>query len=142
MKKILFATDGSEASKKAQEVVGEMLGKWTEAALTVLYVSQTVPYYYEATPDLLANLSHYEESWAKQVEQTVMDAFKEYRNRVQFKHLVGHPATAICDLADEENADLIVVGSHGRGTIDRVLLGSVSHGVLNRAKHSVLVVRG
>ncbi|MCL6576237.1 universal stress protein [Kyrpidia sp.] len=141
MKKVLFATDGSEASKKAEQMVADILSKWTEAEVTVLYVSQTVPYYYEATPDLLANLSQYEESWAKQIEETVMNTFKDYKDRVRFKHLVGHPATAICDVADEENVDLIVVGTHGRGAIDRVLLGSVSHGVLNRAKHSVLVVR-
>lgn len=141
MNKILFATDGSEASKKAQNVVAEFLAKWTEAELIVLYVSQTVPYYYEATPDLLASLSQYEESWAKQIEQAVLDAFQDYRGRVRFKHLVGHPPTAICELAEEENVDLIVVGSHGRGAIDRVLLGSVSHAVLNRAKRPVLVVK-
>lgn len=142
MKRMLFATDGSEASQKAQEMVKEFFYKWPETELVVLYVSQTVPYYYEATPDLLANLSEHEEAWARQIENNIREAIPDGHDRIRFKHLVGHPATAICEVAEEENVDLIIVGSHGRSAIDRMLLGSVSHGVLNRAKRPVLVVKG
>lgn len=40
-----------------------------------------------------------------------------------------------------ENVDLIVVGSHGRGSFDRALLGRVAHDVLNRSEFPVLIVR-
>lgn len=52
----------------------------------------------------------------------------------------GYPDKAIIDAAMEWKADLIVVGSHGRGFWGR-LLGSVSNGVVHHATCSVLVVR-
>jgi len=45
-------------------------------------------------------------------------------------------------LADSKGADLIVVGSRGRGPVGSALLGSVSHGVVRQAKRPVLIVRG
>jgi nucleotide-binding universal stress UspA family protein len=54
---------------------------------------------------------------------------------------VGDPATAICQAAEEWRADLIVVGSHGRGGVGRVLLGSVADAVARHAACPVLIVR-
>lgn len=51
----------------------------------------------------------------------------------------GDPATTICDVSREY--DLIVVSAHRRTGFDRLLLGSVSHGIVHRAPVSVLVVR-
>jgi nucleotide-binding universal stress UspA family protein len=53
----------------------------------------------------------------------------------------GHPALCLIEQAESWLADLIVVGSHGMGPIDRFLLGSVSEHVLRHAPCSVLVVR-
>ncbi len=51
------------------------------------------------------------------------------------------PARAICDYADEHGADLIVVGSHGRGGMERWLIGSVAERVVRHAQANVYVVR-
>jgi nucleotide-binding universal stress UspA family protein len=53
----------------------------------------------------------------------------------------GDPATVICRRAEELGADLVVLGSRGLGMLDRLLLGSVSSAVTQRASCSVLVVR-
>jgi nucleotide-binding universal stress UspA family protein len=53
----------------------------------------------------------------------------------------GDPALALLQVAEEERADLIVVGSHGQSAIERFLLGSVSEKVLRHAHCSVLIVR-
>jgi nucleotide-binding universal stress UspA family protein len=53
----------------------------------------------------------------------------------------GEPGPAIVEAAASENADLIVVGSHGRGRVGRFVLGSVSDHVMRNAAAPVLVVR-
>ena len=54
----------------------------------------------------------------------------------------GDPGEAIVAAADSENADLIVVGSHGRSGVSRFLIGSVSDYVVRHAHCPVMVVRG
>jgi nucleotide-binding universal stress UspA family protein len=54
----------------------------------------------------------------------------------------GHPAEEIVAAAKAWPADLIVIGSHGRGGLGRVLLGSVAEAVMRHAPCPVLVVRG
>ena len=53
---------------------------------------------------------------------------------------VGAAVDVVCDAADRENADVIVVGAHGMSGVGRALFGSTAEGVLRRADHSVLVV--
>jgi nucleotide-binding universal stress UspA family protein len=54
---------------------------------------------------------------------------------------IGEPGMTICDVAVEVGAEVIVLGSHGHGWLQRVLLGSVSHYVLQHAPCPVLVMR-
>jgi len=54
--------------------------------------------------------------------------------------LSGVPAEAVTHRAAELGADLIVVGSHRRGRLDRLLVGSVSEGIVRRATSPVIVV--
>ena len=53
---------------------------------------------------------------------------------------VGQPAECLADLADEEGAELIVVGSRGRGAFKSAFLGSVSNALLGVARCPVLIV--
>lgn len=63
------------------------------------------------------------------------------RVTVRRRTVVGHPATEIVRLAREETADLIVMGTHGRGGLARVLVGSVAEEVMRHAPCPVLTVR-
>ena len=53
----------------------------------------------------------------------------------------GSPASTIAEMARQEGADLIVVGSHGRAGLDRLILGSVAERVVRLASGPVLVVK-
>ena len=61
---------------------------------------------------------------------------------VSFEVVAGMPAEEIVAYADAIDADLIVLGSRGRGALASALLGSVSNAVLQSARRPVLVVRG
>jgi nucleotide-binding universal stress UspA family protein len=52
----------------------------------------------------------------------------------------GSAVSVLCDIADRENADVIVVGAHGMSGLGRALFGSTTEGLLRKADHSVLVV--
>jgi nucleotide-binding universal stress UspA family protein len=54
---------------------------------------------------------------------------------------IGEPGPTICEVAAREGAEILVVGSHGHGWLQRVLMGSVSTYVLHHAPCPVLVVR-
>ena len=58
--------------------------------------------------------------------------------------IVHNPSTSdgIVNFADNNNVDLIVMGSHGRTGFRKIVLGSVANGVLARAKCSVLITKG
>ena len=53
----------------------------------------------------------------------------------------GDPAKAVCDLARSRSAGLVVIGSRGRGKLGSLLLGSVSHNVLERCECPCLIVK-
>jgi nucleotide-binding universal stress UspA family protein len=53
----------------------------------------------------------------------------------------GDPGTEIISLAEKERCDLIIVGSHGKGDLNRLILGSVSSFVVTHNKGMTLVVR-
>ena len=60
---------------------------------------------------------------------------------VSFLVWTGDPGESIVSAAEAEDVDLVVVGTHGRGTIGRLLLGSVSEHVVRNAPCPVLVIR-
>jgi len=72
-------------------------------------------------------------------EQPVAD---DPRIVVERRVITGRPADTVCDIAKELGADQIVVGSHGRRGLERLLLGSVAERIIRLAECPVLVVKG
>ena len=60
---------------------------------------------------------------------------------IEYHVTEGEPAVQIVDLAKENQVDLIVVGTHGRGGLERMLMGSVAEQILRKAPCPVLVVK-
>ena len=139
MKTIVYATDGSKSAEHASEMVKDYLEAWPELQLYVLYVTDREKYAYDYASDAV---DHYEARATDEIKERIENnIFSDWKDRVHFIHKTGHASSTICEVAKDEQADLIVVGSHGRGFFDRALLGSVAHGVLNRSELPVLVVR-
>lgn len=90
--------------------------------------------------------SEYQEKYRQLKErslQTLSNLVKEAERcgvRAKFLQQAGEAGRAICDRAKAIEADLIVVGSHGRRGLDELLMGSVSSYVMHRADCSVMVV--
>ena len=69
------------------------------------------------------------------------DTFKESGLTVRTRLETGHPRDVICHVAKDETPDLLVIGSRGLGSIERLMLGSVSDYVVHHCSSAVLVVR-
>ncbi|HEU4742378.1 MAG TPA: universal stress protein [Meiothermus sp.] len=139
--KILMPTDGSSCSAKAIEQ-GLELAKTLSAQVTFVYVvedpTRTLWISPEAVPYGLELIEDLKKAGDVALEAALQLAAQAGVN-AQSKLLEGKPIDTI--LSEAKNHDLIVMGTHGRSGIDRLLLGSVTEGVLHRSEKPVLVIR-
>lgn len=142
MKTILLATDGSPSAAKATDVAIELAGA-LGAALRVICIWRMPVYDYGYVPMQHAPelVDAQRERAAGVARQAVEQAQKAGVVATAEIH-EGLPAAEICDAAEEEGVDMIVLGAHGWGAMKRFLIGSVSTAVLHGAHCPVLVVRG
>lgn len=143
--KIIVATDGSEYSNKAIEKVGDFFSNMGNLEIKILTTYERIlPIDAFA---LSAQYSNEMELFSKEnAEKTVSSAAEKVLQKLPDATVttmveVGFPERTLVNLATEWQADLIVVGSHGRGFWDRLTLGSVSDAVVHHAPCSVLIVR-
>ena len=141
MKSVMLATDGSPTAEKATQTAIE-LAQLLEAELLVV-TAWSIPY---ATVGLapappLEGLAQLGEDDARKIVAAAAaqaeDAGVEARTLV----LRGFPVEELCLAAERFQPRFLVIGSHGWGAVRRAVFGSVSTGVLHRAKCPVLVVR-
>jgi nucleotide-binding universal stress UspA family protein len=134
--KILVAVDGSDHANKTTPVVID-IAKTRKAEVVVMHaVEHMEPRGPVATAEAPAH--------ARQVTDTMVRELKSAGIPVRGEVVTtgpGETAAAIVDTAKEENAGLIVMGSRGLGEVKGILLGSVTHKVLQHTDRPVLVVR-
>lgn len=140
--RILVAIDGSE---HAQRALGEAidLAKLSNARLTVMTVQPKPATLLIGGPVVPpVDLQALEEALRQEHDQLLDDAIGQVPDDVSVVkvHAQGQPATAIVEQARNDDVDLIVMGSRGRGEVASMLLGSVSHQVLQHSVAPVLVV--
>jgi len=141
--KILIALDASPHSDRALDFVARM--RWPAGSrvivLSVLQpVARAVTSPYEPAPIASENL----EVLRKQLEEVVSRAERtlcEVGISTEGRVLAGDPRQTLIEIAQGERADLIVLGSHGRTGLAKMMLGSVSSHVVTHAPCSVLVVK-
>lgn len=138
--RILVPTDGSAGSRRAIEHAIELAGLYG-ATVDALYVVNTVSFTslpmeasWEGVNDLLRDEGA---DAIAEVERLGSDHGVDVRRVV----LEGSPSRKIVTYAEREGCDLIVMGTHGRGGIDRLLLGSVAERVVRSSQIPVLTLR-
>lgn len=132
VKTILYPTDFSPYSNQAY-FHAIALAESHAASLTILYV-----YVPGAAAIEVPTADDERTYWRKQLEQ-----IRPLNPRIPVGHvfLEGDPATEIVRYTADSNIDLVVMGTHGRTGLERLLMGSVAEKVLRDAPCSVLVVK-
>lgn len=140
-KRFLVPMDGSAHSEKALEHV---LAEYPDVDVTVLHVIDPVDSGYASDP----MGGDYWEGWYEFAEEQSDRLFEEARSiaadfdrEIDTVQEMGRPARAIVSFAENHDIDHIVMGSHGRKGVARVLLGSVAETVVRRSSVPVTVVR-
>jgi len=144
LKNILVATDFGEAADSAL-AYGRELAQRFDATLHVLHVAENVyitafgaETYASFAPDLQRDI---EQSAHRRLNEAVIDSDGSGPRTVPAVMTSGSPAFAIIDYANDHDIDLIVMGTHGRGTLGHFLMGSVAERVVRLAGCPVLTIR-
>lgn len=142
-RKIMIATDGSEPVKKAVDTAVEV-AKLSGAKLYAVYVAAVGGYTFGHPRDIGWERAMKEHLYAEGKEATayVETVGRAANVEVESVLLEGSPAQEIVDFAEENNIDLIVMGTLGKTGVERFLLGSVAQNVIRHFRKAVLVVRG
>lgn len=139
IKRIVVGVDGSEHSKAALAWVIRM-AKGMGSEVTAVY-GIDMPVYFPLPYGIPVQ---FDEQWRKEIKAEFEDKWclplKEAG--VAYKAMIrdGRPANVIAEVADEEGADLIVVGRRGRGGAAELLLGSTSHELALHSRKPVLLI--
>jgi nucleotide-binding universal stress UspA family protein len=141
-KHIAVATDGSSCAQAAGSEAAR-LASALGARLTLIYVFDPVKYvlpegYVPYTPDQFATMTDHFQAMLRREKERLEQAGA---SSVDTRLLQGTATEEINNFAKETNVSLIVVGTHGRGALARMLLGSTAESLVRSASVPVLTVR-
>jgi len=146
--KILIAIDGSESSLRAADFAIQLAAKEDSARVIVLNIFGISTAKQVASSIILAptfGLKEYER-YKREAKKWLDKIGKKFEEKgIQtIVEIVGGPvpaASSIVNYAENQNVDLIVVGTRGKSGIKKLLLGSVASSVVSHASSNVLVVK-
>lgn len=141
---LLIATDGSPVGDKAIQQ-GLEAAKAFKAKVTIIKVTEMWSALDVAGRDALSRIETYEKA-AAEAAAAVLTRAKAMADKAgvacETLHVADQgPAEGIVNTAQAKGCDMIVMGSHGRKGLNRVLLGSQAHNVLNMTTKTVMICR-
>ncbi len=142
LQRILVPTDFSECSGAALKYACE-LGREFDSRLHWLHVMQDL-YIYPAGEAYIAMPTEAFEELVQATRDRMVEMLSDsdrHRFQVQLATPRGNPFVEIVRYAKDNDIDLVVIGTHGRGPIPHMLMGSVAEKVVRKAPCPVLVVR-
>lgn len=130
-----FSDPSSEILASATRVVSP------EGRITLMHVVEHMPVVTESTFGVYPHRKDIEQ--LKRLTERKLKSFVRQHPEVSMSVLVteGKPANTIIEASHELDADLLVMGTHGRSRLDHLLIGSVAERVLRKASCNVLLVR-
>lgn len=137
---IVIATDGSENSQKSV-FHGIKIAKLSGATVYALHVVDTYSFSQSWTAGREAMYELLRKD-GQRATSKVKECGEASGVEVREVILEGHPSDEILNFTENNNIDLIVMGTLGKTGLDRFLMGSVAENVVRHAKVPVLVVRG
>lgn len=139
--RILFPVDLTENSDKLVPYVDAMVQKFN-AAVHVLFVVRIFQYFtdiYVAPPSISLFENELVDGARKKMDEFLQEHFAS-RAKTFGEVVLGDPPEAILSYIEDHRIDLVVMGTHGRKGLDRVLFGSVAERVIKTSPVPVLVV--
>lgn len=141
-KRILVPLDGSEQSAEAFDFA---LGEFGDEEVVLVHVIDPLASAYSGgygvNPYSMADDIEDTKGVAVELIEKHTEKAKESGVTATGEHVLGQPAESIIKYAEEKEIDHIVIGSHGRTGVSRILLGSVAEKVVRRSPVPVTVVR-
>jgi nucleotide-binding universal stress UspA family protein len=146
--KVILATDGTRQSEAAIEITKSLNLNEGDEIRVISVVDMALPLSVDVYAGYLPSTEEIEDAVKEKVEgnlevtgKKLQEIFSAKKVFIVTELLSGSPESRIVEKAEEIEADLIIVGSHGYNRWERLLLGSVSDSVIHHAPCSVLVVR-
>lgn len=144
--KVILAIDGTRHSQAAVQMIFNLNFDESSELRIISIVDMAVPIamdhydgFVPSTIELETSAKEKAESILVSTKTLIAEKYPEVL--ITTEVLLGSPDSRIVEKAEEINADLIVVGSHGYNRWERLLLGSVSDSVVHHSPCSVLIVR-
>jgi nucleotide-binding universal stress UspA family protein len=145
IKKIMIATDGSDASKKAA-MIGIDIAHRASGSVTAVYVMETqrLAYLpgYATLPGLKEKILQLMQEEGQQATQFIEDQASIMKVPCQKILAQGSPSEELLKISHEQGIDLLIIGSMGRTSMEKILLGSVAEKVVLQSSIPVLLVKG
>ena len=134
---VLVPVDGSAQSVTA---LAYAAAEWSDAAITLLHIIDPA-----ASGRRTGIMPTESEEWYREAKEDAEAVFADARaaigREVQTRVEVGRPAQTILDVAEEGPYDHVVMGSHGRSGVSRIILGSTAESVIRGSPVPITIVR-
>lgn len=129
-KNIMVPTDGSEFASKAEDVAIEMAKKFDSKVVAVHVIDDKLIYPFEVL-----------EEEGKSILKKVQEKGEKNSVKVDEVLLVGNPTRDMKKIAEKVGADIIVIGTHGKTGLEKLIMGSVAESTLKTVKVPVLLLK-
>jgi nucleotide-binding universal stress UspA family protein len=128
--RIMFPTDGSEYAARSEDFVMEIAKKFGSTVVAVYIIDDKLIYPFEVLEDE-----------GKSILNKVTERGQVEDVKVEEVLIVGSPTHDMAKIVKKTNSDIVIIGTHGKTGLEKLILGSVAESALKTVKVPVLLVK-